>query len=153
MQKDGLLILASHEKVVESMFRARDQKKGLTATEDFRKLSAGVPETGNGFRFIHPRFFRALAGIQKSTMSMAPSGGDPGQTLREMFNFLQREWKFYGVVENSGEGMVMTFNHNLKLEYLLALPAMGVAGTAAAVAIPNIMKAREKAKQNAATQP
>ena len=153
LQKDGLLIFASHEKVVEAMFLARDTGKGLTATEDFRKLSAGVPETGNGFRFIHPRFFRALAGIQKSTMSIAPSGGDQGRTLREMFNFLQREWKFYGVMENSSEGMVMTFNHNLKLEYLLALPAMGVAGTAAAVAVPNFLKAAEKAKQNAASPP
>lgn len=153
VQKDGLLILASHEKVVESMFLARDKGKGLTATEDFRKLSAGVPEAGNGFRFIHPRFFRVLAGIQKSSMAMAPSGGNQGQTLWEMFNFLQREWKFYGVVENTSEGMVMTFNHNLKFEYLLALPAMGIAGTAAAVAVPSFMKAAEKAKQNAAPSP
>ena len=149
VQKEGLLILASHEKVVESMFQAREKGKGLTATEEFRKLSAGIGQSGNAFRFIHPRFFRVLASVQKSAMSMAPSGGGQGQTLREVFSFLQREWKFYGVVENTPEGMVMTFNHNLKLEYLLALPAMGVAGTAAAVAVPNFMKAREKAKENA----
>lgn len=152
VHKDGMLILASHEQVVESMFQARDKGKGLTATEEFQKLAAGIPQSGNAFRFIHPRFFRALASVQKSAMSMSPSGGEQGQTLRELFDFLQREWKFYGVVENTSEGMVMTFNHNLKLEYLLALPAMGVAGTAAAVAVPNFMKAREKAKENAPTE-
>ena len=149
VQKEGMLILASHEKVVESMFLAREKGKGLTATEEFQKLAAGIPQSGNAFRFIHPRFFRVLAGVQKSAMSMAPSGGEQGQTLRELFNFLQREWKFYGVVENTSEGMVMTFNHNLKLEYLLALPAVGVAGTAAAVAVPNLMRAADQAKQNA----
>ena len=58
VQKEGLLILASHEKMVESMFQARERGKGLTATEEFRKLSAGIGQSGNAFRFIHPRFFR-----------------------------------------------------------------------------------------------
>ncbi len=65
VQRDGWLIVAAHEKLIEAMFAAREKKNGLLASSEFQKLAAGIPTKGNGFRFLSPRFSRTLANIQK----------------------------------------------------------------------------------------
>ncbi len=69
--------------------------------------------------------------------------------MRELFSTFQKEWQMYGVLQNTAEGVVFTLNHSMKVENLIMLPAGAVVGVIAAIAVPNMLTAAQKAKQRA----
>jgi type II secretory pathway pseudopilin PulG len=149
VQKDDLLIIASNNQIVEAMMAAADKGDGLTATDEFKKLSKGIPSKGNHFRFLSARFFQLILDIQKKAMAAAGTMKAEDSAAKELFDLFPQKLAFYGVQQNSAEGQIFTFNHTLKMEHLVLLPFTAVVGVVAAIAVPNFLTAMQKGKQKA----
>ena len=144
--KDNLLIFASNKGIVDAMFAAKEKGNGLAATDEFKKLSANIPKKGNNFKFIGTRLFQSIMEIQKGVLknTFKSNGENPSM---QFFDLFDKDMSFYGVLQNSEEGFLFTFNHHLDLEGLILLPVTIPAGIVAAIAIPNLLTATQKGKQ------
>ena len=147
VQKDDILILASHTKVVDAMLSANEKGNGLTSTEEFKKIATNIPNKGNGFRFVSPRLFQLIWKIQQKAIDTYKNVKTEDKIAFNFFKSFQKNWYFYGVLQNTEEGTIFTFNHNSNIEYIVILPAIASAGIMAAIAIPNILKSAHKSKQ------
>ena len=68
---------------------------------------------------------------------------------KEILKLFPRGMTLYGVLQNTDEGFIFTFNHNLNVGYFVIIPATASAGIVAAIVIPNLLKALHKGKQKA----
>ncbi|MCX6579311.1 MAG: type II secretion system protein GspG [Candidatus Aminicenantes bacterium] len=149
LQKDGLLIIASNNQVVETMFAAKEKGDGLIASADFIKLSANIPAQGNSFRYVSPRLMPAIMDIQKKALELSKPQGDEKGIIIMLLSLFTKEIAAYGVLQNTDEGMIYTFNHTMNLENILLLPIAAPVGIVAAIAVPNYLTAMQKGKQKA----
>ena len=148
IQKGDMLLLASNTKIVEAMLAAQEKGNGLTATEEFKRMSVRIPTKGNSFRFISSRFMRTFFEFQKK-MAMADKDANPDSPAMKILEMMPREIGLYGVHQNGPEGTVFIFNHTMGLENVVLLPVTVVGGIVAAIAIPNMLTAVQKGKQKA----
>lgn len=148
VQKDGMLILASSPSITEEMLTAKEKGNGLTTTAEFKNLSAHIPQEGNGFQFTGSRLFHHILDIQKKAMEASGEIKDEDMAAKEFFDMLPKDLAMYGVLQNTDEGLVYSFNHNLDLELIVLLPAIQATGIVAALVVPNAITAVQKAKQN-----
>lgn len=147
IQKDGLLIIASNGNIVEGIFGAMNGKERLSGTEEFKKLSEGMPSGGNGFTFLSSRFFKTISNVQKQSVGKSPGKGKNNLDFLKKMGFSLEKLSLLRITENTEEGFVITSNSTLKTETLLMLPALTIGGIASAVAIPNLMQATTMGKQ------
>lgn len=149
LQKDGLLIIASNNQVVDAMFAAKEKGDGLIASADFARLSANIPTQGNSFRFVSPRLVPAIMDIQKKSMeAVKTSEGEKG-IMMMILNLFTKEISTFGVLQNTDEGMIYTFNHTMNMENIILLPVTAPAAIIAAIAVPNYLTAMQKGKLKA----
>lgn len=148
LQKEGMLVVASNNVIANAMFAAQKSGKGLIATGEFKKLSAGIPKKGNSFRFGSARLSRAFMDIQSKLAATAAGKGED-QSLMNFLKIFQEKYGMFGVLQNTAEGTVYTMNHGFKMETLLLLPLSIPVGIIAAIAIPNMLTALQKGKQKA----
>lgn len=146
--KDKWLFIASNEEFVNAMLTARKENDGLVKTREFQKLSPHMPKKGNSFRFVSTRLFDLLMDIQQKAMAVSPAAQQE-KIGREILDMFPKKFSLYQVTQNSKEGLVVTANTNLGIEYIALLPATAAAGMIAAVATPNLIMAAEKGKQKA----
>jgi hypothetical protein len=112
VQKDDILILASHTKVVDAMLSANEKGNGLTSYEEFKKIATNIPNKGNGFRFVSPRLFQLIWKIQQKAIGTYKKVKTENKIAFNFFKSFQKNWYFYGVLQNTEEGTIFTFNHN-----------------------------------------
>ena len=84
--------------------------------------------------------------IQEKAME-ASEKEDPA--AKEFLKLFRKEWSLYSVLQNTDEGMVISFNHSMALESFVLLPATAAAGIVAAIAVPNLLTALQNGKQKA----
>jgi len=149
IQKDGLLIAASNNDIVNAMFAAKKSGKGLISTAEFKKLSEGIPTKGNSFRFGSARLSQAIMEIQSKMTRAFTEGKGEDQTLMNFMKMFQEKYGIFGVVRNTEEGTLYTMNHGFDMEAFLLLPLSVALGIVAAIAIPNMLTAMQKGKQKA----
>ncbi len=139
------LILATSDTLVRDILAVKSGKeKGYKGTEEFKKLSQGIPNAGNNFSLVTGGFGNTLVQIQQQT----PLGKqDSGQSLRQLLNSGTNTYS-YSVGVNGAEGWEGFANGNHSLNAVL-LPVVASVGVAAAIAIPNFVKARETSQINA----
>ena len=148
MQKDGLLIFASNNRIVDAMFAAKRSGNGLIATGEFKKLSAGIPNKGNRFGFVGSRLFRTIKDIQRNVLQTSVK---ENPAANEFLTILQKDdkvWTLYGVLQNNNDGLFISMNHTMALEMFTLVPVAAV-GIVAAIAVPNLLTALQKGKQKA----
>ena len=147
IQKEGFLIAASNNQIVNDIFNVKKSGKGLTASPEFRALSTGMPAEGNSFRFGSSRMFETIMELQSRLVQEETKGEDFG--VMEFMKFFQKKWGMFGVLQNTDEGYIYTFNHGFNLEILVLLPVTVPLAIVAAIAIPNMLTAMQKGKQKA----
>ena len=147
---DYLLVATTDALIEEAVAAKRGQKKGWKQSEEFKKLSAGVPGQGNQFVFLSPRFGQTVAKIQQQAMQMNPQLAQiKAGTFQRLLGAGSAAYTF-SVAANTEEGWLGVSNGNQTYSQALIGPALVVpAGLLAAIAIPNFVKARQSAQRNA----
>lgn len=148
-QSQGYLFLATSDTIVQEALAVKGGKAGLKSSEEFKKLTAGMPQQGNQFCFISKRFGETMATLQLNAMEN--NNGAPRQIKELMQSFVQPEKAGFAftVGANTDEGWVFTGNGNQSGgKVLAAATVVPVSGMLAAIAIPNFVKARGVAQKN-----
>jgi hypothetical protein len=134
------LLLASSDRLVREIVAVKSgQKKGYKATDEFKRVAQGIPDRGNNFTLVSGSFGGALGQIQERTIAGQKAGP---QALNSIQQFLQSATNSpsYSVGANGPDGWEGFANGSTSLSALV-VPAAMVAGVAAALAIPNMVKA------------
>ncbi|MCX6564963.1 MAG: type II secretion system protein GspG [Candidatus Aminicenantes bacterium] len=141
----GILIAASTPRLVDAILQARAKGDGLVKADEYKELARNVPARGNGFAYVSPRLWRIYANF----LEKAAAGKPEDKPFKDiLFSMFPRELKAFGVMESRADGVVWTSCHNMNPEMMVLMPLASVAGVAAAVAAPNLVKAADKAKVN-----
>lgn len=147
VQKDGLLIIASNNRIVDAMFAAKDKGNGLIATDEFKKLSAYIPKKGNGFRFTSSRFFQTVLDVQQKAMQAAVD--KENEEFKLFKSLFPKEVAMFAVNQNTDEGVITIVNHTMGFEHAVLMMGAAPLGIVAAIAVPNLLTALQKGKQKA----
>jgi hypothetical protein len=145
----GYLFIASSDDLVNEALAVKSgQTPGLKSTDEFKRLSQGIPDQGNQFTFMSERFGQTMFQVQQQIMnSSAHSSQAQLQWMQSLFH--QRPAFSYSVGVNMPDGCLTVGNGNQSAANLVLLPAVAVPGMLAAIAIPNFVKARAVSQQNA----
>jgi type II secretory pathway pseudopilin PulG len=147
-QVENRLFVASNESMVESMMSAEKGGDRLVSSDQFKELSAYMPDKGNSFRFISSRLFQLFMDIRQKAVQAAKTSDEQDRMVREILDLFPKDLSLFEVTQNNRDGLILTVNHKLGFEFIALLPATAVVGMVAAVAIPNLLSAKQKGEQN-----
>jgi hypothetical protein len=143
------LLLASSDTLIQDILAVKAGKaKGFKSTAEFARLSQGIPEEGNNFSLVADRFVRSMMQLQQQTLTnkgtMTAAQVD---ALQHAFNSATN-YGNYSVGVNGPEGWEGFANGSQSMQTAI-LPVIAGVGVAAAIAIPNFIRARTTSQQNA----
>ena len=139
------LVVASSDTLVREILAVRSgQSKGFKSTEEFKKLSQGIPDRGNNFSLVTSAFSRTMVQVHQQFAGQEAGAGQ-AQALQQFFNGQTNSFS-YSVGVNGPQGWegFANGNHNMQA---LVVPAAAAIGVATAIAIPNFVKGRQAAQQ------
>jgi len=145
------LFITSSDKMLHDMLDVLNGKqKGYKSTDEFKKLSQGIPTEGNNFSLISEKFGKSMKQVAKSVVSaQAAVMGNKSKSLQDMMDANPAAIT-YAVGVNGPEGWEAYGNGNQSMgSVLLPAAAAGVGGLLAAIAIPNFVRARTTSQANA----
>ena len=150
MQKGNTLILTSSKKMAEEMFSAMEKGNGLISTPEFKKMSANIPDTGNGFSYSNGELFKLIMSLQQKDKG-PESDSNPAETeaYKNIMNLFWKDMESYSVMQTFPEGLIWISNQTMNYENLVLLPVTFGVGVISAIAIPNALTANQKGKQKA----
>jgi hypothetical protein len=141
------LLLASSDDMIKEIVEVKSgKKKGFKSTDEFKRLSQGVPNEGNTFSLAAGVFTSSMSRMQGK--SMADQNLNP-EAFDNLTKLLQQSTNSFSVGANGSDGWVASGNGASESMAALILPAVATAGILAAVAIPNFVKARTTSQENA----
>lgn len=145
------LILATSDNLIQDLLAVKDgKKKGYKTTAEFARLSQGIPDQGNNFSLVSARFIKSMEQIQQQAMTnQGTLSAAQVKTLQEAFNKGGQDGS-YSVGANGSDGWVGYANGSQTIQSAV-LPIVAGVGLAAAIAIPNFIKARQAAQGNPTT--
>jgi hypothetical protein len=138
------LVLASSDTLVREILAVKSGKeKGFTTTDEFKKLSQGIPDRGNNFVLLTTAFSRTMVKAHEQFANQQAAAGQPALPL--LFNGQTNSFS-YSVGVDGAEGWEAFANGNHNAQTLV-IPAIATAGAVAAITIPNLIKARQATQQ------
>lgn len=143
------LIFASGDALVQEMVAVKNGKKGFKSSEQFARLSQGVPMQGNSFFYMSDAISKMIRDIQQKAIAMSGKA-DPAQAaaMQKLFSTAPPA-SVFAVSANTDEGWVGTGNGTQSLNAAVIAPAViAPIGLLSAIAIPNFVKARQTAQMN-----
>jgi len=145
----GYLFIASSDALIDDALAVKSgQNPGLKASDEFKHIAQGLPDHGNQFCYMSPRFAEALMKVQQQ--AMASSAKTQPQMAQWIQSFYHSQPAFaYSVGINTPDGCLTVGNGSQSYANMALLPAVAVPGMLAAIAIPNFVKARATSQQNA----
>ncbi len=138
IQSNNLLIIASTISVVEKILN-NDEDSVLKNSEEFKILSAGIPDTGNGFTFLSSSLFKEIIRVQKK-LNAGKKEDDKGMDFLKKLGLDLDKISMFRVTSRTEEGYIVTTNSTIKTEMLMILPVATAGGIISAIIIPKIMK-------------
>ena len=141
---NGKYLVFATENALALQILSADHASGLTAESDFIEMASGLPEKGNGFRFLSPRVGKVIRDIQSRALNNPELKEADRQSMKAFIDILPTDFSFYGVLEQTKTGFRYTLNHRLGAHNMMLMPLMAMGGVAVAVAIPNILTAVQK---------
>ena len=131
------LLLASSDSLVRELVAVQSgQKKGYKATDEFKRLSQGIPGEGNNFNLVTG----ALADTLGQSMTNQANGPEILKAVRQIMPGGTNASSF-SVGVNGSDGWEGLANGSQSFQAMIA-PAVIVAGVVAAIALPKIAAAR-----------
>jgi hypothetical protein len=147
---DGYLFIATTDTLIQEVLAVKaGQHPGLKSTQEYQRLAKDVPAQGNSFSFVSLRFGRTMMKVQQQAIQMAANSSEnPTAWLQSLLGSGQAT-DSYTVAANTEEGWLTVANGNQQPTRMLAVAAAVPIGIISAIAIPNFVKARQTAQQNA----
>ena len=144
----GYLFVASSDELINDALAVKSgTKPGLKTTAEFKHLAQGLPQQGNQFSYMSPRFADILMKVQQQAMTNG-AGAQP-QMAKWMQSIYKSQPAFaYSVGINTPEGCLTVGNGSSSYANMALLPAVAVPGLLAAIAIPNFIQARATSQGN-----
>ena len=137
---DYLLIASSDALIQEAVAVKAGKKPGLKSTDEFKRMSHDIPETGNEFAFMSERFGKTITDIQMQAIQV--NGGNASLTgLFQRFINLSGPASGFSVAGNGPEGWVTTANGTRNPANIILLPAVIVPAVAAGFIMPAVRRA------------
>ncbi len=144
------LFLATSDTLIEQCLAVKNGKDpGLKATDTFKKLAGGVPTQGNRLVYVSKRLGETSLDLQEQIADRASMRNPAQGQLMQKLSSLFPPYDLYAVAANTEEGWMMTANGSEDGAKMVMMPTVLVAGALAAVAIPNFVKAKARAQENA----
>ena len=144
-QSGGYFFFATSDALIQEAVAVKGGKAGLKSTEEFKKLSAGIPQQGNSLCFLSQRFGETIAKIQQQALNSNQQM--PSQVKEFMNSFFANQSTFtYGVGANTDEGWITVANGNQGSGNILAASAV-VPAVGAAMVLPALAKAKQRSQQ------
>jgi len=147
------LFIASTDALIEAAVAVKaGRKAGLKSTDEFKKISQGMPEQGNSFTFRSQRIPQMIAGLQSQVLPSDPATNNPAQRqmLANLFGTPATAGT-YQVTANTPEGWLSVGNSGQNpASTLFLLPTMAAALITGAIAIPSLLRSRQAANEAAA---
>jgi hypothetical protein len=147
------LLLASSDTLVHEILDVKaGKRKGFKTTAEFARLSQGIPTEGNNFSLVGGQFFKSMMALQQQALS---NKGTMTQSQVDSFQKVFQKGTNGGnftVGVNGTEGWEGFANGSQSLQSMI-LPAIAGVGAAAAIAVPNFIKAKQAAQKTTFTQP
>jgi hypothetical protein len=143
------LLVASSDNLVREIVAVKSGKtNGYKSTDEFKRLSQGVPAEGNNFTLVSGALSSTVAQIQEKSMASQNLGPEALKSFQEL---TQKGIKSgsYSVGINGPDGWEGIGNGSQGGQGVLVLPAVAIIGMGAAIAIPNFVAARSTSQQNA----
>jgi hypothetical protein len=140
----GYLFIATSDALIQEAVAVKGGKAGLKSTDEFKKLSRDIPLQGNQFCFLSQRFGQTIMKVQQQAMT---SNNQMTPQMKEMLQSFMDPNKVgfaFAVGANTEEGWMTVANGNQSSGNILAATAV-VPAIAAAVALPALAKAKERA--------
>jgi hypothetical protein len=147
-QGGGYLFFATSDTLIQEAMAVKGGKPGLKASDEFKKLSAGIPEQGNQFCFLSQRFGQTIMKVQQQALG---GNNQASQQLKNLMNSLIQPDKAafsYGVGATTDEGWITVANGSQGGGNVLAAAAVVPVAIGAAVALPAFAKAKATAQNN-----
>ena len=142
----GYLFIASTDALVQEALAVKaGQKPGLKSTDEFRRLSAGVPEQGNQFSFLSQRLGQTLVQVQRQALQMSPNTAQ-AELLQSLLVSSNGACS-YTVGLNTDEGRLSVANGNQHPAKVFMAGAAVPIAVLTAVAVPAFVKARQAAQR------
>jgi hypothetical protein len=144
------LIFASTDSLIEEALAVKSGKKaGLKSTDEFKKLSEGIPAQGNQFTFVSERFLKAYYKITDDAFNSGGMNNGQAKLMQTLMKY-RSAGAAYNVAANTDEGWIGVGNGSQNpATAVVFLPAVAVGGALAAIALPNFARARATAQNNA----
>ncbi len=143
----GYLFVGSTDLVVkEALAVLAGKTPGLKSTPEFQRLAKDVPQEGNNFVFLSERFGNAMREIQTQALSMTHASGSQKELL-SMFRSEHAPYVF-SVGANTDEGWLGVSNGNQHPSKLFLAGAIVPAAVSAAMVLPALAKAKQRAQQH-----
>ena len=145
---DGYVIVCSSLALAKEIAAIKSgETPGLTASEEFQKLSKGLSLEGNQFQYVSALMGQTIQTLQQSAATDAPP------ELSEMMSFFKDPkappFSHFGVMKVTGEGFQLDSLATTSGPQALALQAGIVpAGIAAGLIWPAVSKARGGGEEN-----
>jgi hypothetical protein len=144
----GYLFIATTDALIQEALAVKGGKAGLKSTDEFKKLSADIPQQGNQFMYVSKRFGQTFMKIQQQTMGA--NGQLPPQMKELMNSFIQPDKAgfTYAVGVNSDEGWLTVANGSQSSGNAVVVAPAVFVGLLAGIAVPNFVKARDVSQKN-----
>lgn len=139
-QHGGFFLVGSTPQTVQAAIQAFDSRKGLVATDEYRKALAGLPPQNNGIFFMGARLGATLTSLRQAALAESPS---VPKAVGAFFDGLSRGLggtrpaTCAMVAINQRDGVLIAGNSSLSGAELAALTAMSpVVPLLGAIAVP-----------------
>lgn len=138
------LIVATHAALVAQMMRAKSG--GLADSAEFKTLSAGLPQEGNGAIFVSKGFFDTLRQVLTNVEDRVKQNGGNAFPLKAQLAKIPTTGT-YSIRCHESAGIMIYSRANSGGGQALATVAMvPMAGILAAIAVPNFLEAKSRSQ-------
>jgi Protein of unknown function (DUF3352) len=142
----GYLFIATSDALILEAVAVKGGKAGLKSSDEFKKLSKDVPMQGNQFCFLSKRFGQTVMKVQQEAMGSNNQMPPQMKELMQSFMDPTKAGFTFAVGANTEEGWMTVANGNQGSGNILAASAV-VPAVVAAMALPALAKAKERARQ------
>lgn len=139
------VFFATHSGYLDTILATKQGTENLSGQPEFQEVMEGLPDTGNGMIFVSRRLQEEIQTLIQQLATVAAESGELGPL--GMMTTTQEPKGMACVRVNEPEGVFIAANSQMGgAQTLIMTGGAPMAGLMAAIAVPNFIQARSRAK-------